>query len=124
MRFKKRELLAYFTSVILIGFSGCGEQNSEGTVPITIDNDSTYSHTLAIIVTDQDGNTEYHVTTSEIQANTEKTLEEKIALPDSVPKDVYVRVLLDTGEYLEFTSTLDTGEKILIGVSESDELNN
>jgi len=122
MEYTKREFVVCAAGAISLSIAGCTGTDAEGTIPISIDNKSTQAHTLAIIVTDQDGNTEYHATTAEIQGETEKTLEEKISLPDSVPKDVSVRVLLDTGEYLEFTSTLDTDARIAVEISESDEL--
>jgi hypothetical protein len=124
MVFTRRQFLFSSGIPLAIATAGCIDTNDEGEVPIRLSNNSPYVHTIAIIVSDEDGNTEYHDTIAEISSNTEETLEDKISLPDSVPTEVYVRVLLDTGVSTEFTAVLDTGAEISIGISESGALYN
>ena len=122
MGYSRRQILSCGIAFISISTAGCTEKSDGGDIPLSIDNKSTRTHTIAIIVTDQTGNTEYFVTTTEVEANSEKTLENKIPLPDSVPKEVYVRLLLDTGKTAEFQSTLDIDNRISIEISESGEV--
>ena len=118
----RRQFMLWAGSIISLSVGGCVGTNDERGIPVIINNESDFVHTIAIIITDQDGNTDYYANTASIKSAEEKTLENKVSLPDSLPKEVWVRLLLDTGETLEFTSTLDIGESITARILESEEL--
>jgi len=84
---------------------------------VTVRNDDDDHHTIAVIVTDEDGNTDYFAETVWVKLNEQVTLEKGIPIPDSTPQSVVARVLLDNGHSDEVGVTLDFEEQVDIVIA-------
>jgi len=77
---------------------------------------------VAVLVTDPGGNTDLFDGTIRVETDDERTFEDRIPIPDSLPYEAVVRVLLDTGTAANLQDTLQTDTSVTITIESEDKI--
>lgn len=118
MKIQRRKFLGasgvFFSSALV----GCLGFNDSSEIPVSIQNTDSLRHTVALIVTDEEGNTDFFDGTISVQRGETASFGEGITVPDATPRDVVARVLVDDGSVGEVAVTLDFDAEVSVVVGE------